>query len=150
MATDSVLKSIRLIVNYIKPRHSGRVSYLKRRILTLHEICCPPFSVLFSTSIFAQAPSSAEFYIEKPTATEASLKCDLATFDVCNVSGQSEVTYVHFFIANTDKLQLKQELDNNIAALFTPAEANQSIQCRFPGTFKMAHRTTEYCIKPTA
>ncbi len=43
---------------------------------------------------------------------------------------------VLFFYSEHGQTQLKQELDANIAALFTPAEANQSIQCRFPARSK--------------
>lgn len=94
------------------------------------------FSVLFSTSIFAQAPSSAEFYIEKAQQLKLASNVTWQRLMYANVSGQSEVTYRSFFYSEHGQTQLKQELDANIAALFTPAEANQSIQCRFPARSK--------------
>ena len=94
------------------------------------------FSVLFSTSIFAQAPSSAEFYIEKAQQLKLASNVTWQRLMYVNVSGQSEVTYRPFFYSEHGQTQLKQELDANIAALFTPAEANQSIQCRFPARSK--------------
>lgn len=94
------------------------------------------FSVLFSTSIFAQAPSSAEFYIEKAQQLKLASNVTWERLMYANVSGQSEVTYRPFFYSEHGQTQLKQELDANIAALFIPAEANQSIQCRFPARSK--------------
>ena len=94
------------------------------------------FSVLFSTSIFAQAPSSAEFYIEKAQQLELASNVTWQRLMYVNVSGQSEVTYRPFFYSEHGQTQLKQELDANIAALFIPTEANQSIQCRFPARSK--------------
>ena len=49
---------------------------------------------------------------------------------------ECENSYRPFFYSAHGQTQLKQELDANIAALFTPAEANQSIQCRFPARSK--------------
>lgn len=49
-----------------------------------------------------------------------------------NAQGQSEVRYDDFFLSPHGKSDLKQEINANIAALFEPAAANQSIQCRFP------------------
>src|SRR3990167_6498049 len=95
------------------------------------------FSVLFSTSIFAQAPSSAEFYIEKAQQLKLASNVTWQRLTYANVSGQSEVTYRPFFYSEHGQTQLKQELDANIAALFIPAEANQSIQCRFPARSKL-------------
>ena len=94
------------------------------------------FSVLFSTSIFAQAPSLAEFYIEKAQQLKLASNVTWQRLMYANASGQSEVTYRPFFYSEHGQTQLKQELDANIAALFTPAEANQSIQCRFPARSK--------------
>lgn len=49
-----------------------------------------------------------------------------------NAQGQSEVRYDGFFLSPHGKSDLKQEINANIAALFEPAAANKSIQCRFP------------------
>ena len=68
------------------------------------------FSVLFSTSIFAQAPSSAEFYIEKAQQLKLASNVTWQRLMYVNVSGQSEVTYRPFFIANTDKLSSNKSL----------------------------------------
>lgn len=46
--------------------------------------------------------------------------------------GISEVDFDGYFISKQGKTDLKQELEANIAALFTHAQPNQSIRCKFP------------------
>ncbi|OTG61314.1 hypothetical protein B9T36_02655 [Acinetobacter sp. ANC 4204] len=93
-------------------------------------------SALFSTTIFAQAPRSAEFYIEKAHQLELASNVTWQRLMYANTSGNSEVTYRPFFYSEHGQTQLKQELDANIVALFTQAAVNESIQCRFPARSK--------------
>lgn len=93
-------------------------------------------SALFSTTIFAQAPRSVEFYIEKAHQLELASNVTWQRLMYANTSGNSEVTYRPFFYSEHGQTQLKQELDANIVALFTQAATNESIQCRFPARSK--------------
>ncbi len=97
--------------------------------------------MLFSTSIFAQAPSSAEFYIEKAQQLKLASNVTWQRLMYVNVSGQSEVTYRPFFYSEHGQTQLKQELDANIAALFYSSRSQSIDSMSLSGTFKMAHRT---------
>ncbi|WP_151707004.1 DUF4105 domain-containing protein [Acinetobacter sp. TUM15064] len=103
-------------------------------------------SALFSTTIFAQAPRSAEFYIEKAHQLELASNVTWQRLMYANTSGNSEVTYRPFFYSEHGQTQLKQELDANIVALFTQAAANESIQCRFPARSKWLIRQLDIAL----
>ena len=49
-----------------------------------------------------------------------------------NAQAKSEVHYAGYFLAEGGSTDLKKEMQQNIQALFTVAEPNQSIRCKFP------------------
>ena len=49
-----------------------------------------------------------------------------------NAQAKSEVHYAGYFLAEGGSTDLKKEMQQNIRALFTVAEPNQSIRCKFP------------------
>jgi hypothetical protein len=85
----------------------------------------------------ATAIQSIEAYIAQPymeRAAQQKLDQDITWLRLmyADKQGQSEVSYAGYFLSPNGQVDLKQELQANIQALFQPAAPNQSLRCRFP------------------
>jgi hypothetical protein len=96
------------------------------------------FALTFSTMTYsATAIQSIEAYIAQPymeRAAQQKLDQDITWLRLmyADKQGQSEVSYAGYFLSPNGQVDLKQELQANIQALFQPAAPNQSLRCRFP------------------
>ena len=96
------------------------------------------FALTFSTMTYsATAVESIEAHIAQPyieRAAQQKLDQDIIwrRLMYADKQGQSEVSYAGYFLSPNGQVDLKQELQANIQALFQPAEPNQSVRCRFP------------------
>ena len=95
-------------------------------------------TLTFSTMTYsATAVESIEAHITQPyieRAAQQKLDQDITWLRLmyADKQGQSEVSYAGYFLSPNGQVDLKQELQANIQALFQPAEPNQSVRCRFP------------------
>lgn len=96
------------------------------------------FALTFSTMTYsATAIQSVETHIAQPyieRAAQQKLAQDIIWLRLmyADKQGQSEVSYAGYFLSPNGQVDLKQELQANIQALFQPAAPNQSLRCRFP------------------
>ncbi|WP_180174548.1 DUF4105 domain-containing protein [Acinetobacter sp. YH01022] len=96
------------------------------------------FALTFSTMTYsATAVESVEAHIAQPymeRAAQQKLDQDITWLRLmyADKQGQSEVSYAGYFLSPNGQVDLKQELQANIQALFQPAAPNQSLRCRFP------------------
>lgn len=96
------------------------------------------FALTFSTMTYsATAVESVEAHIAQPyieRAAQQKLDQDITwrRLMYADKQGQSEVSYAGYFLSPNGQVDLKQELQANIQALFQPAAPNQSLRCRFP------------------
>ncbi len=96
------------------------------------------FALTFSTMTYsATAVESIEAHITQPyieRAAQQKLAQDITWLRLmyADKQGQSEVSYAGYFLSPNGQVDLKQELQANIQALFQPAAPNQSLRCRFP------------------
>lgn len=74
----------------------------------------------------------AQPYIERADQQQLDQNITWQRLMYADKKGQSEVSYAGYFLSNSGKADLKQELHANIQALFQPAAPNQSVRCRFP------------------
>ena len=95
-------------------------------------------TLTFSTMTYsATAVESIEAHITQPyieRAAQQKLDQDITWLRLmyADKQGQSEVSYAGYFLSPNGQVDLKQELQANIQALFQPAAPNQSLRCRFP------------------
>ncbi|QQN40282.1 DUF4105 domain-containing protein [Acinetobacter sp. CS-2] len=95
-------------------------------------------TLTFSTMTYsATAVESIEAHITQPyieRAAQQKLAQDITwrRLMYADKQGQSEVSYAGYFLSPNGQVDLKQELQANIQALFQPAAPNHSLRCRFP------------------
>lgn len=95
------------------------------------------FVFALSSSTIAYSATTTQTYIAQPyieRADQQQLDQNITwrRLMYADKKGQSEVSYVGYFLSNSGKADLKQELHANIQALFQSAAPNQSVRCRFP------------------
>ncbi|WP_166170106.1 DUF4105 domain-containing protein [Acinetobacter sp. SA01] len=95
-------------------------------------------ALTFSTMTYsATAIQSIEAHIAQPyieRAAQQKLDQDITwrRLMYADKQGQSEVSYAGYFLSPNGQVDLKQELQANIQALFQPSAPNRSLRCRFP------------------
>ena len=90
-------------------------------------------ALLWSPLSFASEISpDIQAYLEQATQKKLHQTATWQRLMYANTEGKSEVSYASYFLAKQGKTDLQLELEQNIQALFEPAEPNQSVRCKFP------------------
>ncbi|BCT89671.1 MULTISPECIES: DUF4105 domain-containing protein [Acinetobacter] len=90
-------------------------------------------ALLWSPLSFASEISpDIQAYLEQATQKKLHQTSTWQRLMYANAEGKSEVSYAGYFLAKQGKTDLQLELEQNIQALFEPAEPNQSVRCKFP------------------
>ena len=89
-------------------------------------------AILGSSIAYAVEPTSSISSIQLATQKQLAQQTTWQRLMYADANGQSEVSYAGYFLTPEGGKHLQAELNANVAALFEPAAANQSVRCRFP------------------
>lgn len=89
-------------------------------------------AILGSSIAYAVEPTSSISAIQLATQKQLAQQTTWQRLMYADANGQSEVSYAGYFLIPEGGKHLQAELNANVAALFEPAAANQSVRCRFP------------------
>ncbi|MHA3891358.1 Lnb N-terminal periplasmic domain-containing protein [Acinetobacter sp. GXMZU3951] len=89
-------------------------------------------AILGSSIAYAVEPTSSISAIQLAKQKQLAQQTTWQRLMYADAKGQSEVSYAGYFLTPEGGKHLQAELNANVAALFEPAAANQSVRCRFP------------------
>ena len=107
----------------------------------------PRFSCLLAVSLFFPVTTWAQTaYLER--AQQLNLHQHPTWLQLTyRVEGQSDVAAKHFFLTPQGQHHSQDELNAHVQALFTKAQADESVRCRFPARSQWLIRSLNIDVK---